>query len=367
MKSPLQSLGLACAALALGAGAASADTIYLLDGKSLENVTVKEETFKEIEYKDGSKTARVRTDEILRIEFSGKTPVVDRADTAAADGQVFDAIADFETYVEGWISSGKTPRYKWEPAYAMYRLVELNGVVGEAAALVAAADKLIEKRPDSRYVPMAFLAKAEAQHASGNSAAAQKTLKAFLDMIQGQSLSPRWQIEQKLAAALFDSTLTGTKLRDALDKISTQAGSQYPRVRNRAEVAIAESLLASKKFSEAEPIFTDITENSKAEPRTLAAAYTGLGDCLFKRGADNKDEAERTKLLKSALLAYMRVVVVYKDQAQYVPKAMFWAGRVFDEMGGEEEKESAQKLYRRVMVEYRGTSWADEANAFRKR
>jgi tetratricopeptide (TPR) repeat protein len=367
MKSLLHFFGLACAALALGTGAATADTIYLLNGKSLEDVSIKEENFKEIEYRSGSKTSRVRTDDVLRIEFSGKSPVVDRGDTAAADGQVFDAIGDFEVYVEGWINSGKTPRYKWEPAYAMYRLIELNGAVGELPALVSAADKLIEKRPDSRYVPMAFLAKAEAQHASGNSAAAQKTLKSFLAIIQAQSLSQRWMIEQKLATALFDSTLKGSKLRDALDKISTQAGSQFPRVRNRAEVAIAESLLASKKFKEAEPIFEDIIESSRAEPITLAAAYTGLGDCLFKRGADAKDEATRMRLLNQAVTAYMRVVVVYKDQTEYVPKAMFWAGRVFDELGEDSHKENAQKLYRKVMVEYRGSAWADEAKAFRKR
>jgi tetratricopeptide (TPR) repeat protein len=360
--------GLACAALILCAGAAGADTIYLLDGRSLTGVEVKEENIKEIAYKEGAKKGSVRTDEVLRIEFSGKSPGVDRADLSAADGQTLDAISDLEVYVDGYISGGKrTPRYTWEPAYAMHRLIELNGVVGQNAELIAAADKLIEHAPESRFVPGAYLAKAEAQHASGNSAAAQKTLKDFLAKIQSKALSQRWLIEQKLASALFDSTLQGKKLRDELDKISNQAGSQFPQVYNRAEVAIAESLMASKQFAEAEPIFAEITENAKAEPRTLAAAYTGLGDCLFKRGADVKDGTQREKLLVAAITAYMRVVVVYKDQTQYVPKAMFWAGRVFDELGGDENKEKAQKLYRKVMIEYRGSAWADEANAFRKR
>lgn len=365
MKTPLSTLGLACAALALGS-LASADTIYLLDGKSLTDVTVKEETFKEISYREGGKNRTVRTDDVLRVEFSAKSPLVDRADTAAADGQVFDAIGDLEVYVDGLLSSGKTPRYKWEPAYAMFRLVELNGIVGDADAVVAAADKLIKNRPESRFMPLAFLAKAEAQHKTGKSGAAQKTLKAFQAIITSQALSQRWSIEQKLATALFGSSLKGKKLRDALDRISTQAGSQFPLVHNRAEVAIAESFLEGKDFKQAEPIFTDIIENAKADPRTLAAAYTGLGDCIFKRATGVKDDA-RTKLLTQAVTSYMRVVVIYKDQTLYVPKAMYWAGRVFDELGGDEDKEKAQKLYRRVMIEYRGTSWADEANAFRKR
>jgi hypothetical protein len=63
----------------------------------------------------------------------------------------------------------------------------------------------------------------------------------------------------------------------------------------------------------------------------------------------------------------MRVVVVYKDQVRYVPKAMFWAGRVFDESTDEVDKEKAQKLYAKVAREYQGTKWGDEAKGFRKR
>ena len=367
MKSQAFLLGLASAALALTSVQATADTIYLLDGKSLTEVTIADETFKEISYKEGSKKKTVATDDVLRMEFSDKSPIVDRADTAAADGQILNAIDDMKVYVDGHFSSGRRPRYDWEPAYAMYRLIELNDSVGQYPQLIAAADLLIEKAPESSYLPKAFLAKAEAQFMSGNAAGAQKTLKDFLALIQGKSLSRRWQVEQKLASVLFDTSLKGKALRDKLDDISDQAGADLPLVRNRADVAIGESMLASKMFKEAEEVFTDIIENSKAEPRTLAATYTGLGDCLFKRAVDTRDAAEKQKLLVEAATAYMRVVVVYKDQSLYVPKAMFWAGRVFDESTGEGDKEKAQKLYGQVMREYRGTTWATEANAFRKR
>lgn len=362
-------IGLASTLLVTLSGLASADTIYLLDGKSLTDVRVEDETFKEISYKDGSKKKTVKTDDVLRIEFSAKTPVVDRADTAAVDGQILNAIDDFNLYVEGLISSGKKPRYDWEPAYAMFRLVELNGIIGDVPALIKSADMLIsnEKTAESRFVPQAFLAKAEAQFQSGNGAAAQKTLKEFLNLIQGKSLSRRWQIEQKLASLLFDTSLKGKALRDKLDALSDQAGSEFPQVGNRADVAVGESLIASKKFEEAEEIFTSVIDSARADPRTLAAAYTGKGDCLFQRAVDTRDAKEKQDLIVSAATAYMRVVVVYKDQALYAPKAMFWAGRVFDESTAEGDKEKAQKLYNKVMREYRGTSWADEANAFRKR
>jgi TolA-binding protein len=62
----------------------------------------------------------------------------------------------------------------------------------------------------------------------------------------------------------------------------------------------------------------------------------------------------------------MRVTVLYKDQASYAPKAMFYAGRCFNLLGGEEDDERANKLYARVMRQYPGTVWADEARNFRK-
>jgi tetratricopeptide (TPR) repeat protein len=367
MRLQLLPTGLATAALALLAGPLAADTIYLLDGKSLEDVSVGEENLKEIEYKEGSKRSTVKTDDVLRIEYSAKSSLVDRADTAAAEGQLLDAIADLQTYVDGMLESGRTPRYKWEPAYAMQRLVELHMQVGDAPGLIAAADKLIENAPESRHVPTAFLAKAEAQYFTGQAKAAVKTLDALKAVVQSQNLSQRWALEQELASLVYDESVKGKTLRDRLDGISTKAGSQFPRVKNRAEVAIAESFVSAKSFGEAEPIFRDVVENPKADATTLAAAYTGLGDCLFKRAVEEGDAKKKDALMTEAAMAYMRVVVVYKDQNRYVPKALFWAGRVFDESQDPEDKERAQKLYLRVMRDFQGTEWASEASSFRKR
>lgn len=360
-------VGFGLAALVLAALPATADTIHLLNGKSMDEVTVTGETFKEISYKEGSKKKTVKTDDVLRIDYSKKSTFVDRADAAAAEGQLFDAIQDLETFVDGQIASGKKPRHAWEPAYAMHRLIELNGMVGDAPRLIEAADKLIANAPESRYAPEAFLAKAQTQYLTGEGEAANKTLKDFLNVIQGKQLSQRWSIEHKLASALYDDTLSGKKLRDKLQAISSEAGSGYPVVKNAAEVAIGESLLESQKLGEAEPIFKRITDNPKASQATLAAAFTGLGDCLFKRATQTEAGDARDKLLRDAKLAYMRVVVVYKDQIQYVPKAMFWAGRVFDESSEELDKEKAQKLYTKVARDFQGSKWADEAKGFRKR
>lgn len=359
-------LALGMAALATCALTGSADTIFLLNGKVIEDVSVRSETFHEIEFKDGSKKRTIKTDDVLRITFDAKSKLVDRADVAIDEGQLFDALSDLETFVDGLIASGKKPRYSWEPAYAMRRLIELNAMIGDAPGLIAAADKLIANAPESRFSPQAFLLKAETQHLTGEGAAANATLKSFLNLIQGQRLSRRWTLEHKLASALYDKDLSGKNLRQILKSIASEAGGGYPQVNNAAQVALGESLLEGSKFSEAEPVFKRITDNPKASTATLAAAYTGLGDCLFKRATQSTGD-DRDKLMRLAKLAYMRVVVVYKDQVRYVPKAMFWAGRVYDESNDEDDKEKAQKLYTKVAREYAGSKWASEAGGFRKR
>jgi hypothetical protein len=358
--------GLALALACLGATSAAADTIYLTAGSALTDVKVTGENYKQIEYKQDSKKKTVKTDKVLRIEFSGKSTLVDQADAAAGDGQIFDAIASLEEYVQNYVETGRRPTFAWEPAYAMFRLVELNREVGDAEHLIKAADQLIAKRPDSRYVPLAFLAKAETQFLTDKAADAKKTLGAFKALIQGQALSGRWRIEEKLASALFDGTLKGKGLRTKLNAISNEAGSAFPIVGSRADVAIGESLVKDKKFGEAEPIFADISKNPAADFGTLAGAYTGLGDCILKRAVAKSGDAKEA-LLRDAQLAYMRVVVVYKSESRYVPKAMFWAGRCFDESTNEEDKARAQRLYRQVRRDFKGTEWATEASNFIKR
>ena len=62
----------------------------------------------------------------------------------------------------------------------------------------------------------------------------------------------------------------------------------------------------------------------------------------------------------------MRVVVNYRDQTRYVPKAMFYAGRCFNILGGEGADDRANKPYARLGRDYPGSYWADQAKNFRK-
>jgi len=357
------SLPLSLTALALAATPVLADTIYLVDGSKIEDCKVQTETLLAVVYKEGNDRSEVAADKILSIEFAKKPPLVDRAESAADEDALLDAVADYTEYLDAVLSSAKPPsRYKWAPAYAMYRLVELNAIMGNSAAVDAAAVQLLEKAPDSRYVPLAYLKQIDALADLQKSP--KKTIEAFGKLIDEKGLSQRWKLERDLAIVLYDDTLAGEARRDKLDSVAKKAGSEHPIVRNRARVAIGEAFLQENKVSDAEAIFTEITDDPKADDRTLAAAHSGRGDCLRykaeKGGNTDKD------VLKQAVLSYMRVVIVYKNELRYAPRAMFYAGRVLDAMGEPEDLERAQKLYIRVMRSFPGSRWAKEARGFKK-
>lgn len=354
------------AALLLVPTSAWADTIFLTDGSMIGDCNVVTEGLLSVQYKTNKRQQEVGSDKVLMIEFDRSPQLVDRAEAALADDQHLTAVDDFEEYIAGVIDKPPS-RYKWAPAYAMYRVVEINETMGKFDEVVKAANRLLEREPDSRYVPMAFLKKAAALSEENKESAVEKTLDQLGQIVASKGLSKRWQLELDLARLVYTANLGGAKLRDRLEEVATKASAEFPTVRNRADVAAAESFLAEKKLDEAAEIFERITRDPQADDRTLAAAYTGHGDCLFTKGVAMASAGEDpTAVFREALISYMRVVVVYKQELRYVPKAMFYAGRVYQQFEDQKSQDRAQKLYVGVLRNFKGTKWANEARGFRK-
>jgi len=355
------------AALFLFAAAAHADVIYLLDGKSLDNVRIVDQTMKQISYREEGKNSNktVDPDAVLKVEFTRKPEGVDAAETALDEGAILDAADLLEAYVGGILEGNATERrYPWAPAYAANLLIDLYISGGNHAGVIKNADRIIGKIPDSRYVPAAYLAKAEAQRLSGKGPAAIETLSKFRALIAAKALSKRWTLECDLAEILADAKLQGQAKRDRLIGLASEAGSAHPTVRNRARVAEGESYLEGQKkdFDSARKVFERIAADPKADRATLAGAYTGLGDCQFNEAVEqSRSNQDHTANLDSALENYLRVVVSYKEQQRYVAKAMFFAGRAFDFKGDGESQSRAKYMYRRVVQRFGDSPWAGEA------
>lgn len=353
------------AAALLGAGA-RADRIYRTSGAPLEDVTVVSETLAEVRYKEEGKGPEkaVPSESVVRVEYDRFPAAVGEAEAAAQDGDAEGALERFEAYA----TDGKPDkRYPWAQAYAAHRAVTLRGTLGDLEGAAAAADRLISGFPESRYVPAAYVAKADALFRLERMDQAQAALTDFERLITAKGLSKRWALECRLAQVLTDRALSGVPRRDRLEKIEQDAGQDFPTVRCRAAVARAESFLAGggegpDAIGKARAVFEEVIDDPGSDEESLAAAHTGLGEILFSIATGPTEKEE----LRAALLAFMRVAVLFEEQSRYAPKAMFYAGRCFERIGGEGSKDNAVKLYRRVLRDYADSPWAAEARNFLK-
>ncbi len=364
-------------ALAASASFAHADTIRRTDGKVLEDVTIVEESLKEVSYRDNNQTRIVPSDEVLEIEYRRRPRLVDEAQSALAENQLADAEALFDDYVDGHLGGNEETRYKWAPAYAAWRVVDLRMMMGNLPGVVAGADRFLTSFPASRFVPHAYMTKANAQAWQGKAAEAKKTLEAFTKVVADQQLSKRWQLESRLALVSTDPELGAATRRDRLDKIQEEAGTTYPTVRNRALVAEGESYLEEilnvqdpekrkQAVEKARVIFEEILADFKGEAETLAGAFTGLGECIFHEAVAKDSNPE---LLGEARHNFLRVRILYPEQSRYVPKALFFAGRSFQLLGRKtndaDALERGEQMYREVINTFPDSPWAEQAKRFR--
>lgn len=359
-------------ALGLAAAPATADRIYTTDGKTISDVKIVEEGLQRITYREGRNDRTVDSTQVLRVEFEEMPRTLDEAFASIADGDPDSGIILLEDYVGGVLAGKEERRHKWAPAHAAWRVVELKASMGDQEGAKQAAGIVIDNFADTRYLPDAYMARAEAAYQLGDAATAQATLKDFQSAIATRGMDERWAIECELALVTTDDGLTGAKRRGALEKVADKAGSKHGTVRNAALVAIGESYLADlagspdragQNVPAALALFEEVIADPRASDATLAGAYAGKGDCLFQEAAPAQD----TAMLKEALLCYLRVAAVYSEQTRYVPKALFYAGRCLDLMEDDESKDRAQQLYGQVYFLYPDSPWAREAANFSRR
>ena len=113
-----------------------------------------------------------------------------------------------------------------------------------------------------------------------------------------------------LRAKLFDRKGDHDKAIAEYDRLIQ--GSPEGSVRQREGRLKAESLVATKKFAEAEADVRAVIKSSPAEDyQSQSAAYNTLGDCLRAAGKP-----------KDALLAYLYTDLLYSKDKEEHPRAL---------------------------------------------
>lgn len=348
---------LACATLT--AGALEADTITLVSGKTITNVQVVSEGLLEVAYKEGRSDRTVDSSEVLFVSFDKRPSQLEDAEGFILTEDLRSAVDVLDAYVEKPANSNA---FKWAPAAAAWRSVEVRQSQFDPGGVRGAASRLIQGFPDSRFVPLAYLAKADAELQLEQSSQAMKTLGDLTTLISSKSLPKRWQLECRVAKAMADETLKPESRRNELERAVAEA-DDTPTVKARAQVLIGESHLAEAAHNrakakelraKAKKVFEEVLASDSATREALAAAHAGRGECLFLDGADADDKAA----LQESVLEFLRVTTLYRDQGRSVAKSLYYALRCFELMPDARRKAD---MKRELLALYPGSAWAAEA------
>lgn len=344
----------------------AADTITLVGGKTIPNVQVLSEGLLQVTYKDGKADKGVPSETVQSVDYEKKPQPLTDAEGFLLTDDPSGAVDSLDAYVTGALEKpSSVGAFKWAPAAAAWRAVEVRRSLGDVEGMRNAAARVIQSFADSRCVPQAYLAKAEAEIEMGQAAQAQKTLGDLSGLIAAKSLPKRWQLECRLAQARADDKLKPDSQRNQFELVARDAADE-PTVLAHAQVLLGESFLAEASRdrgaakdlrARAQAEFQKVVEGDGALPEALAAAHAGFGECLFLQGADVDDKA----LLKEASLHFLRVLTLYRDQGQTVARSLFYAMRCFDLLPDPRRK---AEMKRELLALYPQSPWAEKAKNF---
>jgi tetratricopeptide (TPR) repeat protein len=164
-------------------------------------------------------------------------------------------------------------------------------------------------------------------------------------------------------------TLKGlvTVCEEILAKQPEDLKAALPEVRTIHQTALvgrAEVLLAAGELGQAREWINSISGKISDKAARLSL-YVTLGQVSMEAAkkalqANQKDTMKRR--YKEALLAFMRVYILYPDQKAERIKAMMGAATASELLGSADDKRRAKRLYREVKEEFSNTPEAKEAS-----
>jgi len=348
----------------LAAAALPQEEIVLVDGRVLEVQRITAETFSSVEYKTtGGSSGQKPADQVRELrhnigarmldEYAGALDYIAAEDYVAGIQVLNDVLAD-----ERLMSNS---RYTWVKGDALFRQIRCMFSLADFEGVSLTVDRLLVEVPNTFYYAPALLAKADALRLGGDANAAAKAYEQLVSDVNTKSLPARWGKEAELAALLLDTSVTGETLRRNLNGIIAQVDGKFPTVASRAKVAIGDSYIAEENFTKARTYFTDIIDGGAADPGTEASAFFGMGLCDYRKGLLEEDQEAAVVAYFEANLNFLRVVAMYKDNVEMVPKSMFYSAMCFSRSGGGDNRGKALLIAGRLLKRFPNSQWTERA------
>lgn len=246
----------------------------------------------------------------------------------------------------------KNVRSFWLQQHANYLLGECHRKLarGDKKLLAKARQayaRAIEKVPDGRLVPFAIQGTGICLVAEGKTDAARRE---FEKLSAGGKYGETWTLRGKLLLAQIYSKTNKHKEALALcDEVAklTQA-PEFAHLRPEVSSARATVFMAAGKHAEARRIFTQAARaTAERDVTTKARAYNAVADCFLGE-----------KRTREALLAYLRVRVLYFKDKEELAHALYGAARCFTILRKPKE---AHDLVMLLKKDYPDSQWTVKA------
>lgn len=296
-----------------GAGDALVATLVLDNGRTRDDVELREVKFAKLKFREKGAAAELEGEKVVEIRLK-TAPAGYLSGVSQVRGGVYDRAVQSFTAVRNGAAEGGT---LW--AFSTYWLAESQRLVGNPAEAQAEAQRLLDKAPDHWLAPGAILILGQAQAAAGG--AAEATFKRL-----ETGFGELWTLRGKLAdaEAKLEKKQWGPA-RGAFEVV--QAGAnRFPSIKRAAQVGIGRCYVGDKRFDDAVKFFEGIIGNQDNDAEVAGGAWLGIGDCKYEAArAANNDAAK----LKEALIAYQVVVVRYAGVQSCYPKALYQSGELY--------------------------------------
>jgi tetratricopeptide (TPR) repeat protein len=248
----------------------------------------------------------------------------------------------------------------WVRILALMDVARIHEAGGNLPGILGAWEKLAKDFPKSRYVPKAFI-QIGLTHLANNDVKAAKASFARLGRLAGlppgQKMLAQYYlilIKQKQGEAAKNQSMLRQALseyRSLLNK--SENNEELKEVAILARLGIGTCLRGVGQYDEALAFFQKIADSAK-DPAVLAGAFNGLGNCYYKKNQ-----------WKDALLAFLRVEVLYDEDPEQTAHALLNSGRCFAFMSGsglgEDSKLRAKMQFSKCFSRFPGTSIAQQA------
>lgn len=334
------------------------DSLVMKDGKKN---TGKIESFDfrvvKLSVKAGA-TASYKVEDIETVDFGGLPKEFKDAETAMRAGSNDDAATKFAAVIAGKFRDPIKQEAFWNQANCL-----LDAGKGEEAA--KAFQEMLAKFPQSRYLEKAHEAVVRALVSAGKAADAVTWTTSEEERVT--KIPDSRALVDGLKLYRCQAQMKAGQGAQAKADLQTLANTGGPKAA-LARVMLGQVLLAEKSFPDAEKCFRESLKDCK-ETAVKAVAYNGLGEILYSQGLT----AKKGEVIKDALMSYLRTVVQFPpapgDSTDAYERALLGAGKCFQSLGQLEKPGDAQKVFfarsrellRRLLNEYRTSSYTDEA------